>query len=180
MTHRVDHLPSLVRTVKHTRAGRSARVSRVRWKTANVGSGGQDHVPRRGIHAGLDDVITPTRTAVVARFPKLLDQFDLYAREAAFGRELIDADLRRVPSGAAVLEVGAGSLLLAVGLAVEGFRVAAIEPTDAGFGHMARLGACCLEVAEALGVSIDLVDTIAERYDHVGEPVQVAFAIYVM
>jgi SAM-dependent methyltransferase len=135
---------------------------------------------QRGRRDGLDHVLARTREAVAAHAPELLDQFDLYASEAAFGRELIDADLRHLPSGTAVLEVGAGALLLACGLAAEGFRVVAIEPTDAGFGHMARLGECCLAVAGELGISIELFRIAAEQYHHVGEPVGLAFGINVM
>jgi SAM-dependent methyltransferase len=87
------------------------------------------------------------RVAFLASAPELLSLFDTYAAEAAFGRRYIAQDLRRLQPGAALLEVGAGSMLLSCQLVREGFDVTALEPTGSGFTHFDRMREVILRLA---------------------------------
>jgi hypothetical protein len=71
--------------------------------------------------------------------PPLRALFDVYAGEARFGRRFIADDLARLPAGARLLEVGAGSYLLSSQLVREGFDVVALEPVGQGFSHFRQM-----------------------------------------
>jgi 2-polyprenyl-3-methyl-5-hydroxy-6-metoxy-1,4-benzoquinol methylase len=88
------------------------------------------------------------RVAFLASAPELLSLFDTYAAEATFGRRYIANDLQRLQPGAALLEVGAGSMLLSCQLVREGFEVTALEPTGFGFTHFDRMREVILGVAK--------------------------------
>jgi hypothetical protein len=99
----------------------------------------------------MDAWLADVRAHVVQAAPDLLWLFEIYAGEARFGRHLVAADLARLPPGTAVLEVGAGAMLLSCQLVREGFMVTALEPTGSGFSHFDQLRARVLERAGALG-----------------------------
>jgi SAM-dependent methyltransferase len=111
--------------------------------------------------------------------PELLPTLLTYAGEALFGRRFIADDLGRLPPQAAVLEVGAGSLLLSCQLVAEGFQVTALDPIGSGFSHFSRLQAVIADLAEADGCLPQRLDSSAEllverdRFDY-------AFSINVM
>jgi 2-polyprenyl-3-methyl-5-hydroxy-6-metoxy-1,4-benzoquinol methylase len=94
--------------------------------------------------------------------PGLLALFDTYEAEAIFGRRFIDRDLEQLPSGARVLEVGAGSMLLSCQLVREGFEVAALEPVGSGFSHFDQMRQLVLERADALECRPRLLNLVAE------------------
>ena len=94
--------------------------------------------------------------------PDLLSLFDVYANESKFGRILIDEDLKNLPPGASILEVGAGSLILSCQLLREGFMVTALEPFGDGFNHFRQLQNIVIGIATQLGCLPQLIDKPAE------------------
>lgn len=119
------------------------------------------------------------RAHFVEAAPDLLPLFEIYAEEAAFGRRYIADDLARLPPGAMVLEIGAGSMLLSTQLAREGFDVTGLEPTGFGFAHFDRMRELILECASLDGCMPEVLDSTAEvltvsnRFDY-------AFSVNVM
>jgi SAM-dependent methyltransferase len=95
----------------------------------------------------MGDFLAPVREHIDADAPHLRPLFDVMAAEARFARSWLDDDLKRLPRGAPVLEVGGGAFLLTYGLAREGFAVTAIEPTGVGFGAFEELGNRVLALA---------------------------------
>lgn len=63
----------------------------------------------------------------------------MFANEALFAREWLDEDLKKLPAGSEVLEVGAGLMLMSAILVNEGFRVTALEPVGQGFSEFHQL-----------------------------------------
>jgi 2-polyprenyl-3-methyl-5-hydroxy-6-metoxy-1,4-benzoquinol methylase len=111
--------------------------------------------------------------------PSLLPLFDTYSAEAVFGRRFIALDMERLQSGARVVEVGAGSLLLCCQLVREGFAVTGLEPTALGFSHFEQMQKMVRERATALGCCPRVLNLTAEdlsednRFDY-------AFSVNVM
>jgi len=117
--------------------------------------------PVRSIDEWLDEL----RSVFLEESPALLSLFDIYAGEALFGRRYIDQDLKRLPAGARVLEVGAGSLLLSCQLAQEGYQVTALEPVGAGFSHFERMRQIVLTSALSTGCCPKILNLPAEALD---------------
>lgn len=105
------------------------------------------------------------RLHILSTEPALLAMFDLYAAEARFGRHFIEEDLRALHLGSAILEVGAGALLLSTQLVREGYAVTALEPTGHGFSHFARLRGRVLEYSKAQACCPLLLEIEAEQLD---------------
>lgn len=127
----------------------------------------------------IESWVAEVRPQFVDSAPGLLPLFDAYSAEALFGRRYIDSDLRRLPRGARVLEVGAGSLLLSCQLIREGFEVTALEPIGDGFSHFDQMREMVLAKARSLGCCPTILDQPAEalatvnRFDY-------AFSVNVM
>lgn len=99
----------------------------------------------------LTSLIDDIRLGLKDERENLLTLFDIYANEAVFGREWLDEDLRNLPAGSEVLEIGAGMMLLACQLVREGYVVTALEPVGEGFSHFHHLQQYVLEYATAHG-----------------------------
>ena len=127
----------------------------------------------------MDPWLADVRGHVEAVAPDLLWLFDIYSGEAAFGRRLVDTDLARLPAGAELLEIGAGSMLLSCQLVREGYAVTALEPTGSGFSHFERLREMVLARASALGCTPRILDQPVESLDASGR-FGYAFSINVM
>jgi SAM-dependent methyltransferase len=129
--------------------------------------------------ARMDVWLHDVRAHCSLNAPELLSLFDIYAAEAAFGRNYISADTALLKPGARILEVGAGAFLLSCQLAREGFEITALEPTGSGFSHFAQLRQLVRDRAESLDCLPRIVDLPAEvfmekdRYDF-------AFSVNVM
>lgn len=115
--------------------------------------------------AALELLLRELRVRVRYEAPDLLETFDGYAGEVRFGRALIADDLARLPAGAQILEVGAGSLMLSCVLASEGYAVTALEPVGSGFSHFARLQAIVADYATQQGVLPALLPLSGEELD---------------
>jgi SAM-dependent methyltransferase len=100
---------------------------------------------------------------VAASAPDLAPLLAAYADEARFGAAIAAADLAVVPRGGRVLEIGAGPMLLAGGLAAAGYRVTAVEPAGPGFGHLDRLRELVTGLAARDSLPLESVRLPAER-----------------
>lgn len=123
--------------------------------------------------------LADVREHVLKCAPDILSIFDVYEEEARFGRQYVATDLARLPKGAAVLEVGAGSLLLSCQLVREGFSVTALEPLGEGFSHFERFRELILERADALGCVPHMLNQRAEQLS-IKDSFDYAFSINVM
>lgn len=123
--------------------------------------------------------LVEVRSQFVNVAPELLPLFDTYAAEALFGRRYINSDLEVLPSGAKILEVGAGSLLLSCQLMREGFKVTALEPGGDGFSHFDQMQKLVLLVAHSQGCCPQILDQPAEALDAI-ERYEFAFSVNVM
>lgn len=127
----------------------------------------------------IDEWLDGMRAHVSAARPLLLPMLDTYIGEARFGRSFIDEDLSRLSRGAAVLEVGAGSLLLSCQLVREGYAVTALEPIAGGFSHFNSLQALVLAHASEIGCAPILLRLDGEQLT-LHEQFDFAFSINVM
>ena len=127
------------------------------------------------IHSWLEFV----HQKVADNAPGLLSMFDTYSQEAIFGRRFIEQDIQTLNIGSRILEVGAGSLLLAYQLVREGFEVSALEPIGQGFSHFGKMRQLIIDSAYDHGYSIDLLDIPAESLVH-EKKYDYAFSINVM
>jgi SAM-dependent methyltransferase len=109
----------------------------------------------------LDDL-----SAIVRRdAPHLQRLLEIFAQEARVGREWLGPSLNLLAPGAAILEVGAGLMLLSCQLAKEGFRVAALEPIGQGFSSFCDLQKLVLAHARERGIAPEVLPIAVERLD---------------
>lgn len=102
-----------------------------------------------------------------------------YIGEARFGAAILAADLAALAPASAILEVGAGAMLLSCALQAAGYRVTAVEPVGEGFSHMTRLRELVLDYAGQRGAVPALRPIPAELLDDV-DTFDFAFSINVM
>jgi SAM-dependent methyltransferase len=127
----------------------------------------------------IETWVAEVRPQFVDSAPELLPLFDAYSAEALFGRRYIDSELKRLPRGARVIEVGAGSLLLSCQLIREGFEVTALEPIGDGFSHFDQMREMVLDKARSLGCCPTILDLPAEALAAV-DCFDYAFSVNVM
>lgn len=133
----------------------------------------------RQLMMAFESFLGDIRKAIEDNAPELLSLFDIYAAEALFGRRYIDSDLRDLPSGAKILEVGAGALLLSCQLAREGFQVSALEPIGDGFSHFDKMRQIVLKEACLKGGLPTVINQYAETLE-VNNFFDYAFSVNVM
>ena len=109
----------------------------------------------------LDDV----RSAVRRDAPHLERLLEIFAQEARSGRQWLAPSLERLAPGAAILEVGAGLMLLSCQLAAEGFKVAALEPVAEGFSSFSELQKLVLAYAEKRRIAPEVLAIPVEQLD---------------
>ncbi len=117
--------------------------------------------PEDGLEALLKDVAG----IVEYQSPHLLRLFQIFAQEARFGRQWLAASLAHIQPGDAVLEIGAGLMLLSCQLASEGYCVTALEPTGEGFSHFSELQEIVLGYAHKRGVAPRLLRIPVEELE---------------
>jgi len=113
------------------------------------------------IEPHLDDV----RHVVRHDAPHLERLLDIFAQEARVGREWLTPSLNRLAPGAAILEVGAGLMLVSCQLGKEGFRVVALEPVGEGFSSFSELQKLVLAYAEQRGIAPEVLPIPVEQLD---------------
>jgi SAM-dependent methyltransferase len=113
----------------------------------------------------MEEFLDRVRRHLDSGAPHLRRLFDRMAGEARFARAWLEEDLRGLPRGAQVLEVGGGVFLLACQLAREGFRVTTIEPTGIGFGSFEELGRVALSLAASEGFEPTVARCAAESFE---------------
>lgn len=104
---------------------------------------------------------------------------EIYAQEARFGRQWLATSLAKVPAGGAILEVGAGLMLLSCQLVSEGYAVTALEPTGEGFSHFSELQAIVLDYARQRGIAPQVLSIPVEDFAEESK-FSLAFSINVM
>lgn len=97
--------------------------------------------------------------------PHLERLFDIFAQEARFGRAWLAPSLHRLAPGAAILEVGAGLMLLSCQLAREGFAVSALEPGGEGFAAFSELQKIVLNHARMRAIAPEVLPIAVERLE---------------
>lgn len=97
----------------------------------------------------MDKFLTTLEAEIRVNSPELMPLFTTMAQEAKFAYALLREDIASLPAGAALLEVGGGTMMLACQLAADGFAVTAVEPTGEGFGAFEALRARVLAHASA-------------------------------
>lgn len=129
--------------------------------------------------ASDEEWLAAVRASVAAKAPESMPLFEVYEGEARFGRQFIDRDLSVLPRGAAILEVGAGCMLLSCQLVREGYDVTALEPGGSGFSHLSKLRSMVMERAAAMNCMPSIVDRRVEDLS-VRDGFDYAFSINVM
>jgi SAM-dependent methyltransferase len=127
----------------------------------------------------IDEWVFDVRNFVNSRSPDLNSLLEVHIGEAKFGREFIDKNLDKLSFGDAILEVGAGSLLLSSQLMKEGYSVTALEPIGTGFSHFYQLQLLILELATKQNIKPNLICVHAENLNE-DSKFDFAFSINVM
>jgi SAM-dependent methyltransferase len=113
----------------------------------------------------IEPLLEEVRDIVRRDAPQLERLLEIFAQEARVGREWLAPSLNRLAPGAAILEVGAGLMLLSGQLAKEGFRVAALEPVGEGFSSFSELQKLVLAHAERQGFAPHVLPIPVEHLD---------------
>lgn len=127
----------------------------------------------------FSDWVITVRKYVFEREPALIPFFDKYANEARFGRHWLAPDVVGLPKGAAILEVGAGIMLLSCHLAREGFAVTALEPISEGFSQFEKVRSYVMECARRDGIKYNLLECSVEQLE-ARNSFDLAFSVNVM
>lgn len=114
----------------------------------------------------ISDFVADVRASVIERFPDRQKYFDIYANEARFGFSIIEADLNALQSGSAIMEIGAGLLLLSGYLASRGEKIHALEPIASGFSHFREMQDAVRAHYEKIGLKLSLIDSPIENYSN--------------
>ena len=114
----------------------------------------------------IDAWLNELKEKVIELDPDLIRMFEIYAAEAKFGRKFIENNLKDIPSGSRLLEVGAGSMMLSCQLVIEGYSVSAIEPDGNGFSHMSRLRQIVLAHARKHNCLPKMFSNSGEKFIH--------------
>jgi SAM-dependent methyltransferase len=114
---------------------------------------------------GIEPFLQDVRNTVRRDAPHLERLFDIFAQEARVGRAWLAPSLSRLAPGAAILEVGAGLMLLSCQLAKEGFAVTALEPVGEGFSSFSELQKIVLTHAQTQGIAPHILPIPVERLD---------------
>lgn len=106
----------------------------------------------------IEPLIESLTVTIKSVAPEILPLFEIYANEARFGRLWLQPELNNLSKTDKILEIGAGSMLLACQLCNEGYDVTALEPIGSGFSHFGRLQELVLMHAEKLGISPAIIN----------------------
>jgi SAM-dependent methyltransferase len=127
----------------------------------------------------IEPLLDDLRVIVRRDAPHLQRLLEIFAQEARVGREWLRPSLNRLAPGAAILEVGAGLMLLSCQLTKEGFRVAALEPIGEGFSSFSELQKLVLVHARERGFAPEVLPIATEQLDQEGK-FDFAYSINVM
>lgn len=128
---------------------------------------------------GIDRLLGELHDVVAAKSPHLARLLEIFGQEARFGRGWLEASLSALSRGDAVLEIGAGLMILSCQLVREGFSVTALEPISEGFSDFTELQAIVLEHAAAQGVVPRIVRLPVEEF-HERAAFALAYSVNVM
>lgn len=123
--------------------------------------------------------VSELRSLFAQRAPDLLAYFETYASEAIYARSYLDSDLRSLPPGARILEVGAGSFILTSQLRSEGFEITGLEPIGDGFSHFVRMRQLVLDHAKKNEIAPAVLELAGESLNQI-DHYDYAFSLNVM
>lgn len=112
----------------------------------------------------LEGLLRELEQLIATRHPALLALFLTFANEARFGRRWMVDDLRQLPAGASILEVGGGLMLLATSLCREGYSITVLEPIGTGFSAFLELQKIILEYAAITGCAPTVLSVRVEDF----------------
>jgi SAM-dependent methyltransferase len=127
-------------------------------------------------NAGVETLLQDVSRLVEAEAPHLRRLFQVFAQEARFARVWLAPNLGKLAAGDAILEVGAGLMLLSCQLTREGYAVTALEPIAEGFSHFSELQALVMRYAAEQGIAPKILPLPIEE---LGEDGTFAFAFSV-
>ena len=127
----------------------------------------------------IEPLLKEVRTHVARDSAHLLVLFDTFANEARFAHGWLLPSLQSLPSGARILEVGAGLTLVSCQLVKQGYRVSALEPIGSGFSSFRALQDVVLQYAARQNMAPDLLPIPVEHLD-VPDSFDLAFSVNVM
>lgn len=96
--------------------------------------------------------------------PDLVDYYKIFSDEALFARKWLDEDLHRLAKGSAILEVGAGLMILSAILVKEGWKVCALEPVGQGFSMFEKLQAVIYPYLISKSIAPEVVSLPIESF----------------
>lgn len=114
---------------------------------------------------GIEQLLEELRATVMQEAPHLSRLLAVFAQEARFGRDWLDPSLAKLRRGDAVLEIGAGLMLLSCQLMKEGYDVTALEPISAEFSHFSELQAIVLRFAADRAIAPRVLRMPVEELD---------------
>jgi SAM-dependent methyltransferase len=117
-----------------------------------------------GSGRSIERLLEPLSEIVSQESPHLCRLLEIFAQEARFGRSWLDASLSRLRKGDAVLEIGAGLMILSCQLVEEGYAVTALEPISEGFSDFSELQAIVLRFAAARGIAPRVLTIPVEEF----------------
>ena len=112
------------------------------------------------------------------KHPELIEMVRTYNNEALQGRNFLSNKLKEIAKGSNILEVGGGSLALAVQLASEGYEVTVIEPVGAGFQPLHFILSEYLKISNESDFPMKFFDTDLESFSS-NQVFSMAFSINV-
>lgn len=114
--------------------------------------------------ADFEEFLCDLSAAVARDHPHLFSLYSIFEQEARFGRTWLDDSLKGLAPGSALLEVGAGIMLLSCQLIREGFEVTALEPIGKGFSSFAELQDVVLSYAHERGAAPRVLNVAVEDF----------------
>jgi len=116
----------------------------------------------------ISEFIAAIRDSVVTKSPDLKEYFEIYANEAMFGWSIIRDEVSRLKPGSAVMEIGAGLLILSGYLSNLGIAVHALEPIAGGFSHFQDAQNLVREYYKKVGLKLIILDLPIEEFKEEG------------
>lgn len=123
--------------------------------------------------------LSDLRSFLITQNPLLIDLYDTFSAEAKFARLTIDDNLRAIPAGQHILEIGGGLMLLSIQLQREGYRVTSLEPIGSGFSIFDELQTLILNYAKSLNCMPSVLSIPVEDIEY-SNCFDFAFSINVM
>jgi 2-polyprenyl-3-methyl-5-hydroxy-6-metoxy-1,4-benzoquinol methylase len=111
--------------------------------------------------------------------PDLINALRIYAAEAKYGRIYLDKKLKSMSKESSILEIGGGTLALAIQLKFEGFNISCVQPKDTAFPEINYLAESYLKVASREKINLKIFEFFIENIN-LNQKYDLIFSINVM